>query len=135
MSKRKFQIVILEDNEFFNRLLTRNIQNFTEELGHDKNCEFEIQSFTNARDCLANIKPETDLAFIDYYLDSTTALELLGKLKEKCEKCKIIIISQIDNLKTAYQTILEGAYEFIKKDQMALPRTNDIIEDLVSAKL
>lgn len=134
--KKQFKIVVLEDNEFFNHLLTRKLENFTEELAMDKNdCEFEIQSFTNARDCVQNINPDTDVAFVDYYLDNTTALDLLQKIKEKCRKCKIIIISQIDNLKTAYQTMLEGAYEFILKDQRALSKTTEIVEDLVNSRL
>jgi DNA-binding NtrC family response regulator len=82
-----------------------------------------------------NINPDTDVAFLDYYLDNTTALDLLQKIKEKCKRCKIIIISQIDNLKTTYQTMLEGAYEFILKDQRALGKATEIVEDLANQRL
>lgn len=130
--KRYYKIVVLEDNEFYNTLLTRKLKQFTEELSLELNCVFEIDSYTNANDCIRNLKTETDIAILDYYLgESKNALDILEKIKSKCAHCKIIIISQFENIKTSYQTLNQGAYHFILKDKKALANSCMVVGDIV----
>jgi len=134
--KNQFKIVILEDNEFYNNILTRQIKNYTDELSKDRGYVFEIDSYTNAKDCLKNLKQDTDIAIIDYYLgESKNALDILKTVKEKCIDCKVIIISQFKNVKTYIQTLNEGAYHFIIKDQNALTKSCVVIEDIINDQL
>lgn len=134
-AKKKFNIVILEDSEFYNQLLTRQLENYTDALALDHNCKFEIQSYTRANDCLKNLRPDTHVAFVDFHLGSVTALDLIGEIKNKCYGCKIIVMSLQRNIKTAFETINEGAAEFIHKDVYAMARSCFIIEDLVEESL
>jgi len=130
--KRQFKIVVLEDNEFYNTMLTRQLKKFTDELGIERGYDFEIDSYTNAHDCIRNLKSETDIAILDYYLgESMNALEILQKIKEKCSHCKVIIISQFRNIKTYYQTLNQGAYHFIFKDGNALSNSCMVVGDIV----
>jgi len=132
-SVKQFKIIVLEDNEFYNNILTRQVKNYTEKLALAKGYSFNIDSYTNAKDCLRNLKADTDIAIVDYYLgQSINALDILKEIKNKCEHCKVIIISQYKNLKTYYQTLNEGAYHFIFKDRDALSRSCIIIEDIVN---
>ncbi len=134
--KKQFKIVVLEDNEFYNNILTRQLKNYTNEISFDKGYDFSIDSYTNAHDCLRNLKRDTDIAIIDYYLgESMNALEILKVIQDKCDHCKVIIISQFKNIKTYNQTLNQGAYHFIAKDQTALAKSCYIIEDIINDQL
>lgn len=123
---------MLDDSEFYNRLLTRQLQNYTDIISAQKNFEFEINSFVNPTDFVTNLKDDTDIAFIDFYLGNITALEIIKKIKDKCENCKIIIISQARNSMASHNTINEGAMEYVHKDRNALARSCFIVEDIIN---
>lgn len=134
--KKQFKIIVLEDNEFYNTILTRQLKNYTSEMELDNNYSFDIESYTNANDCLRNLKPETDIAIVDYYLgESKNALDILKAIKATCSNCKVIIISQFKNIKTYYQTLNEGAYHFIFKDRNALSKSCFAVEDIINQSL
>lgn len=130
-----FRIIILEDNEVYNTMLTRQLEHYSAVLGMEKNCRFEIQSYTSASDCLRNLKNDTDIAFIDYYLDGITAADVIKEIKEKCWDCKVIIMSQAINIKNSSISHIEGAIDFIYKDTNALPKSCFILEDIVNSSL
>lgn len=131
--KKLFKIVVLEDSEFFNNILTKTLKNHAEALEAEKGYQCEIESYTNANDCLRNLKKDTDIAIIDYYLgQSMNAKDILKVIKEKCLDCKVIIISQFKNIKTYYETLNEGAYHFIYKDRNALINSCNTIEDIIN---
>jgi response regulator of citrate/malate metabolism len=134
--RKQFKIVVLEDNEFYNTILTRQLKNYTDELESDKNCSVDIESYTSANDCIRNLKADTDIAIIDYYLgESKNALDILKVIREKCNHCKVVIISQFKNIKTYYETLNNGAYHFIFKDKQALAKSCYVIEDIINEGL
>ncbi|MBA2612742.1 MAG: response regulator [Bacteroidetes bacterium] len=134
-NQNHFNVVVLEDNDFYNRVLTHQLQNYGDTIALDKHFSFEIQSYTNSTDCLRNLKPETDIAFLDYYLNESNALDVMKKIQKKCSDCKIIILSQIQNMRTSLQTISEGASDFISKDRNALARCCYILEEIINQRL
>lgn len=134
--RKTFRIVVLEDSEFFNNLLTRQLEQYTSMLAMERNCRFEIQSYTSPADCLRNLKNNTDIAFVDYYLgNGVTGFDVLKKIRQKCWDCKVIIISQAKNLKTKAISVSEGVMDFIFKDVNALPRSCFILEDIVNSRI
>jgi DNA-binding NtrC family response regulator len=134
--RKQFKIIVLEDNEFYNNILTRQLKNYTDELEEGKGCTFDIESYTNAGDCIRNLKPDTDIAIVDYYLgDSKNAMDILKAIKEKCDHCRVVIISQFKNIKTYYETLNNGAYHFIFKDKQALAKSCYVIEDIINEGL
>ncbi|HXU27594.1 MAG TPA: response regulator [Bacteroidia bacterium] len=131
-----FKIVILEDSEFYNNILSKKLENYIKPIAIDKKYSFDIQSYTNLNDCLYNLHSDTDIAFVDFYLgDSKNALYVLKKIKQKCLNCKVVIISQSKNSMTELQTISEGAVDFISKDNDALMRSCYIAEDIINERL
>lgn len=131
--RKQFKIVVLEDNEFYNTILTRQLKNYTNEMETAKGCTFDFESYTNPGDCIRNLKPDTDIAIIDYYLgESKNAMDILKVIREKCKDCKVVIISQFKNIKTYYETLNNGAYHFIYKDRQALAKSCYVIEDIIS---
>ena len=135
-TNNQFKIVVLEDNDFYNQLLTRQLENYTGEIAKDKGYSFDISSYTNATDFLKNLKTDTDIAFVDYYLgESKNGLEVLKIIKQKCPDCKVVIISRENNIKTSLQTLNEGAYTFIYKDQGALIESCVLVEEIIKDRL
>jgi DNA-binding NtrC family response regulator len=135
-TKHEFKIVVLEDSDFYNNLLTHQLKNYTDAIAQDKGYSFDIESYRNSNDCLRNIKPETDIAFVDYYLgEGINGIDVLKKIKEKCKDCKIIIMSQVTTLKTSIQTVNYGASDFIIKDRFALNRSCYIVEEIINERI
>ncbi len=135
-TQNQFEIVVLEDNDFYNTVLTRQLQNYVGNIALDKGFEFNIHSYTNPTDCVKNLKPETDVAIVDYYLgDSKNASDIIKVIKQKCLDCKVIIISRVKNIKTSYQTLNEGAVSFIYKDRGALIQSCMLVEDIINQRL
>lgn len=134
--KKIFRIVVLEDSEFFNDVLTRQLEAYTSQLAMEKNCSFDIQSYTSPVDFMRNLKSDTDIAFVDYYLgNGITGEDVLKKIKQRCRDCKVIIMSQAKNVKTAAIAVNESVMDFIFKDMDALSRSCFLVEDIVIARL
>lgn len=135
-TQTNFKIVVLEDSEFYNRLLTRQLEMYTQAIAADRNCSFDIQAYTKVSDCLHNLPPDTDIAFIDYYLGTdVNAMHILEYIKKKCKACRIIIISQAKTLMTSMQTLKMGASAFVCKNQDAFQNSCQLIEDMVNERL
>ncbi|TND07252.1 MAG: response regulator receiver [Bacteroidetes bacterium] len=135
-AKKLIRIVILEDSEFFNEMLMRQLKRFTHTLALHKDCEFDIESYVSYADCLRNLKENTDVVFVDYYLgNGITAIDVLRNIRRKCVNCKVIVISHARNIRTSAITLLEGASEFLFKDAQVFPRSCLILEDIVNNKL
>lgn len=133
---RPFRIAILEDSEFYNRLLTRQLESYTAAIALDRDMIFDIRSYLHPDDFLINLETDTDVAFVDYYLgDGVNAQQLLSRIFQRCEDCKVVVISQARNVRISAVSLSHGAYAYIYKDRQALPRSCFLVEDIVNAKL
>ena len=134
--RKKYRILILDDSEFYNMLLTRELENHTMGIQLENEMDFIIESYTSAEKCMAKIKDDTSIAFIDYYLgNGITASDVMRKLKQKARNCRIVILSQTYSIRTALKTITEGAAEFVLKDKMALEKCCFMVSDFVKGRL
>jgi len=131
-----FKIVILDDNDFYNKILTRFLSESLKKTGLLKGFTVDIFSFTSVKDCLNNLDNSVDILFTDYFLsDDCNATHIIDFINEKVLTCKVIVVSQIQNMKTCALTILAGAYEFIKKDKKTMFECNGIAEAIITEKL
>lgn len=130
-----FKIAIVEDNDFYNRLLKKHISNYIGTLAIDKLFSFDILSFVSFEDWERNFDNRTDVIITDYFLDKGfNALHVLETVKEKQSGCKVVVISRSNNLATSIATLLEGACDFIVKDEQTLNKSGYIIEEIISQK-
>ncbi|MDO8930695.1 MAG: response regulator, partial [Bacteroidota bacterium] len=65
MPEKAFKIFVVEDDEWYNRLLVHTLS---------LNPDYEIQSFANGKDCLANLHQEPDIITLDYRLPDMKGL-------------------------------------------------------------
>ena len=133
--KKVFRIIVLEDSEFFNNMLTKQIDYFTSILAMEKNCRFEIQSCVSTTDFLRNLKHETDIAFVDYYLENgITGADMIEKIKEQCWDCKVVVISQEKNIRNTVMSSIDEGVDFVFKDLQSLPKCCFILEDIFNGR-
>jgi DNA-binding NtrC family response regulator len=131
-----FKVIILEDNELFNDVLTRQIEYYTTTLGMERDCLFEVHSYTSPADFIRNLRNDTDIAFVDYYLENgITGSDMVEKIRERCWDCKVVIVSQKRNLATASVHMTDETIDFVFKDNQALPKCCVILESIVDSNL
>ncbi len=132
----KFKIVILEDSAFYNKLLKKQFDDYFENLGVVTSCAFSVTTFTNTKDFIENLNENTDVVLLDFYLENgETALTVMEKIRKKCNKCKVIIISGAGNIHSYYLKFWNEACDFISKDGTAPLRTCRAIEAIYSKKI
>ena len=89
MSEKAFKIFVVEDDEWYSRLLVHTLS---------LNPDYEIQSFTTGKECLANLHQEPDVITLDYRLPDMKGLDVLKQIKEINEEIQIILISEQDDI-------------------------------------
>ena len=105
MSEKAFKIFVVEDDEWYSRLLVHTLS---------LNPDYEIQSFATGKDCLANLHQEPDVITLDYRLPDMKGLDVLKQIKEINEDIQIILISEQDDI--------ESGGHFIAKRGLRLHR-------------
>ena len=108
MSVQGFKIFVVEDDEWYNRLLVHTLS---------LNPDYEIQSFTTGKSCLANLHHQPDVITVDYRLPDMKGLELLKQIKEINEDIQVILISEQDDIEVVVTLLRLGAYDYIVKSK------------------
>ena len=85
MDDKPLKIFIVEDNDWYNRLLVYYLS---------LNPDYEIESFTNGRDCLDNLHKSPDVITLDYRLPDMQGLEILKKIKSENEEIQVVVVSE-----------------------------------------
>ena len=131
-----FKIVVLEDDDFFNRILSSYLERHLRELGKTKGFQISVSSYTSFTDCSLNLDPTTALFFTDYYLSNGyKAPDIIQRMKERGLRCKVIVMSRIQNAQTALTPIIEGASEFVNKNNLAINRCLLLAETILLERL
>ncbi len=113
---KPFKIFVVEDNEWYNRLLVHNLS---------LNPDYEIESFTNGKECLNNLHKNPDVVTLDYRLPDMQGLEVLKRIKAENEEIQVILISEQNEIEVVVDLLKYGAYDYIVK-------SNDIRERLLN---
>ena len=108
MPEKAFKIFVVEDDEWYNRLLVHTLS---------LNPDYEIHSFTNGKDCLANLYLEPDVITLDYRLPDMKGLDVLKQIKEINEDIQFILISEQDDIEVVVTLLRHGAYDYIVKSK------------------
>ena len=135
MEKKHVELLIMEDDAWFNEMLRSFVTSIATKAAF-VNHHFNVRAYQSPMKCIAEMKVQPDIAIIDYYLsddiDSLTGMDVLKAIKEKCEgHCKVIIISQHTGRNTIEALKKEGAYDYITKDLNAFDKLEKILVDLM----
>lgn len=108
MPEKPYKIFVVEDDEWYNKLLVHTLT---------LNPDYEIQSFTTGKDCLANLHKEPDVITLDYRLPDTSGLDLLKQIKEINNDIQVILISEQDDIDVVVSLLKLGAFDYIVKSR------------------
>ncbi|MBN2665404.1 MAG: sigma-54-dependent Fis family transcriptional regulator [Bacteroidales bacterium] len=116
MAEKPVRIFVVEDNEWYNKLLVYTLS---------LNPDYEVKSFLNARDFLANLGEAPDIVTLDYRLPDLSGLEVLKRIRQENENIRVILISEQEDIEMVVTLLRMGAYDYITK-------SNDIKERLLN---
>jgi DNA-binding NtrC family response regulator len=121
MTDKAFKIFVVEDNEWYNKLLVHNLS---------LNPDYEIESFTTGKECLNNLHKSPDVITLDYRLPDIKGIELLKKIKAENEEIQIIMISEQDEIEVVVDLFKEGAYDYIVKSDGIRERLLNTVQNI-----
>ncbi len=116
METKGFKIFVVEDNEWYNKLLVHNLE---------LNPDYEVMSFFTGADCLNHLDETPDVITLDYRLPDMTGSDVLKRVKEINEDIEVILISEQDDIDVVVSLLKQGAYDYIVK-------SNEIKERLLN---
>lgn len=130
---QNIRIVVLDDSDFYNRLLTRQLESYTRAISKATDFKFSIESYAHADDCIRNLKFDTDIAFLDYYLgNGVTAQDVIREIRKNCNNCKVVVVSKTRNAFTEGKSLEQGASAFLfKLDKYTLQKSCFFVDELV----
>ena len=95
------------------------------------NPDFEVKSFSSARDFLSQLSiRQPDAVTLDYRLPDATGGEVLQKIKELSPNTEVVIISEQENIETAVELLKLGAYDYIVKGKDIRDRLLNTINNI-----
>lgn len=108
MNEKPFTIHVIEDNEWYNKLLIHNLS---------LNPDYVVKGFHTAKEFFQYTGEAADVVTLDYILPDMTGDEVLQKIKTCNPDIEVIIISEQDKIATAVDLIRQGAYDYIVKEK------------------
>lgn len=106
MSGQPFTVFVVEDNDWYNRLLVHHIE---------LNPEYEAKGFSNAKDLLAALSEKPGAVTLDFRLPDMDGLEVLRRIKEYDASIEVVVISEQEEIETAVELLKSGAYDYLVK--------------------
>jgi DNA-binding NtrC family response regulator len=116
MTEKTFKIFVVEDNEWYNKLLVHHLS---------LNPDYEVESFFNASDFLKEMNKAPDVVTLDYRLPDMLGMEVLKRIKQENEDVQVILVSEQEDIQVVVELLKHGAYDYIVK-------SNDIRERLLN---
>jgi two-component system, NtrC family, response regulator AtoC len=106
MDEKAYRIFVVEDDEWYRRLLEYNLS---------LDPEFEVVAFENAKDCLARLHEGPDMITLDYRLPDMVGTKALQQIKAVNEDIHVLIISEQDDIEVAVELLKQGASDYLVK--------------------
>lgn len=128
-----YNIYVVDDNVFFNKILSKSIKDFMEEYTRDKAFKFELNSFVNPNDLLLNLKKENLIIFLDYYLGNyQIGPDIITNIYKQTNNFSLAMISRFENYRTSDIPFNMGASAFLKKDKDIFEKACFFIEETIT---
>jgi two-component system, NtrC family, response regulator AtoC len=121
MDSKPFRIFVVEDDEWYNRLLVHNLS---------LNPDYDIESFTTGKECLDNLYKSPDLITLDYRLPDIQGLEILKRIKQENEEIQVILISEQNEIEVVVELLKHGAYDYIVKSRDIRERLLNTVQNI-----
>ena len=121
MSEKPFKIFVVEDSEWYNRLLVHTLS---------LNPDYEIKSFLNGKDFMNCLFESPDIVTLDYRLPDFTGLDILKRIREDNSDTQVILISEQEDIDTVVNLLKLGAYDYISKSEDIKDRLLNTVKNI-----
>ncbi len=121
MTEKPVKIFVVEDNEWYNKLLVYTLS---------LNPDYEVKSFFNARDFLNSLSEYPDIVTLDYRLPDLSGLEVLKRIRQENDDVQVILISEQEDIDLVVTLLKMGAYDYITKSDDIKERLLNTIQNL-----
>lgn len=108
MEEEQFVIYVVEDNDWYNRLLVHHLT---------MNPDFQVRSFFTGKDLMSHLHERPDVITLDYRLPDVKGSDLLRKIRDFDEGIEVIVISEQEDIQTAVDLLREGAFDYLIKNE------------------
>lgn len=109
---RSFKALVVEDNASFRRVL-KDLLNRQFPLVHLDEARDKREAMTKIGRC------DPDLVFMDIKLPDANGLQLTEKIKQKCPRLAVIILTSYDYPEYRQAAEKSGADHFVSKDKVS----------------
>lgn len=103
---KPFLIYVVEDDEWYNRLLCHCL---------NLNPDYLVESFFTGKELLAALDRQPNIVTLDYRLPDYKGDELYAKIKEISPETEVIFISEQDDIEIVVDLLKMGAYDYFVK--------------------
>jgi two-component system, NtrC family, response regulator AtoC len=118
MQEEHLRIFVVEDNEWYNRLLVHHL---------NMNPDFEVKSFYSGKGLLASLHESPHVITLDYRLPDMKGSELLKNIKDFDDSIEVIVISEQEDIQVAVDLLKEGAFDYLVKNEDIQTRLHNAI--------
>jgi CheY-like chemotaxis protein len=137
--KKTINILVVEDNEYFNNLLLKELKQCIHNKWITADYRYIFQSYTDPVDLISRIKSNyfrdnSSIAFIDYYLGPrVNGSQIIKMLKEQTGDISIVLLS---HSKSVRDQVSSKNYDyFILKDNSATALCRLCLEQYLENKI
>ena len=121
MQEEHLTIFVVEDNEWYNRLLQHHLSMIEEN---------HVRGFHSGKEFLTHLHERPDIITLDYRLPDIKGSELLKRIREFDEGIEVIIISEQADVQTAVDLLREGAFDYLVKNDEIQQRLHNAIHKI-----
>jgi len=122
MEQKHPLIFVVEDNKSYSKIVEHHLKN----SGYEN-----VMLFTSGEDCLNQLDLRPDIIIQDYKLQGISGLNVLQRVKSVLPYTEFIFLSAQDSIEIAVSSIKSGAFDYIIKDEVALQRMTQKIENII----
>jgi two-component system, NtrC family, response regulator AtoC len=121
MADNTVKIYVVEDNDWYNRLLVHTLS---------LNPDYEVKGFFNGRDFLNSLHEPPGIVTLDYRLPDISGTELLKQIKQDHPEIQVILISEQEDINTVVELLKLGAKDYIIKSKDIRDRLLNTVQNI-----
>lgn len=116
-------IFVVEDDPSFSRMVVHSL----ESKGF-----VNIRVFSSGEDALEQLHLKPEIMLLDMRLGSKMdGMQVLKIMQKRSPHTQVVILTAVDNLQIATETIKTGAFDYVVKNESAFERVKNLIRRIV----
>lgn len=126
---RNYKIFLVDDDIKTLIMLKTHLE---KRIGHD----ITVNVFAYGENCLDRLNEEPDIIVLDYYLnaikeDAMSGTDVLKGIVAARPQARVIMMSGQDDMETAIETLRNGAYDYIIKNEKSMQRLEFLVNKII----